>query len=194
MAEVRQTYREAVGVLPDVPSLEAAIDDLLSAGFDRADISLLATREAIDGKPGQEVERVEELEDDPSVPRWPYVSREGLGAGEGGLIGGLAHIPAVTAAGAVVVTGGALAPAILAGIGAGGAGAAAGAVLARWLGNRYAESYEKQLERGGLLLWVNTREPEDERRATEILSRHGGRDVHVHDMPASTRPESAPGM
>lgn len=194
MAEAQQTVRETVGIFPDVASLEAAIDDLLTNGFDRAEVSLLAARDVLDGEPGRKVDSVEELGDDPNAPRRPYVTREALGAGEGGLIGGLAYIPAVTAAGAVIVTGGALAPAIAAGVGAGGAGLALGTVLARWLGNRYAESYEKQLERGGILLWVHTDGAEQERLATEVLSRHGAKDVHVHEIPASARPESIPGV
>ena len=43
---------------------------------------------------------------------------------------------------------------------------------------------QEQLDRGGLLLWVHTRDAAHEERATEILRRHSGRDVHVHDLPA----------
>ncbi len=130
MTQTRQSIREAVGVLPDTASLEAAIDDLQSAGFDRAEISLLATQEALERSDGRLKDQIEELEDDPNAPRASYASQESLGAGEGGLIGGFAYVPAVTAAGVVVLSGGAMAPAIAAAVGAGGAGAAIGAVLA----------------------------------------------------------------
>lgn len=193
MTQTRQTIREAVGVLPDTASLEAAIDDLQSAGFDRAEISLLATQEALERSDGRLKDQIEELEDDPNAPRASYASQESLGAGEGGLIGGFAYVPAVTAAGVVVLSGGAMAPAIAAAVGAGGAGAAIGAVLARWLGRHHGENLEQQMERGGLLLWVRTRDAEREQRAKEILSRHDARDVHVHEVPAEG-PETIPGV
>ena len=79
--------REAVGVFPTEQALQAAIDDLESHGFDRAEISLLASEKAIEEKLGHRYEKVRELEDDPEVPRTCYVSRESLGAGEGSLIG-----------------------------------------------------------------------------------------------------------
>ena len=43
----------------------------------------------------------------------------------------------------------------------------------------------QQLERGGVLLWVRTRDVEHERRAAEILSRHGATDVQILDTPVS---------
>ena len=62
------TIREAVGVLDDAKSLEDAIDELESSGFDRAEISLLASEHAIEEKLGHVYTKTEELEDDP-LPR-----------------------------------------------------------------------------------------------------------------------------
>ena len=45
-----QTLREAVGVFDNPESLQEAIDDLMSSGFDRAELSLLASEEAVEGK------------------------------------------------------------------------------------------------------------------------------------------------
>lgn len=184
MAKARDTIREAVAVFTDGKAFEAAIEELESSGFDRAEISLLASPAAIEEKLGHRYEKVQRLADDPEAPRGAYVATESVGAGEGGLISGLAYVPAVTAAGAVVASGGALAAAIGAAAAVGGAGAALGTVLARWLGSRHAENLQAQLERGGLLLWVRTRTAEREERAMDVLSRHGGKDVHIHDVPA----------
>ena len=173
--------REAVGVFPTEQALQAAIDDLESHGFDRAEISLLASEKAIEEKLGHRYEKVRELEDDPEVPRTCYVSRESLGAGEGSLIGGPLYAAAIAgAAGAVAISGGSLLAALAGATVAGGAGALAGAAMAKLLGERDAHHLREQLEHGGLLLWVRTWNAEDEKHAVEILRRHAGEDVHVH--------------
>jgi len=178
-----ETIREAVGVFDDLASLEAAIDELLSHGFDRAEISLMAGEEAVEEKLGHMYRKVEEVEDDPAVPRSAYVARESLGAAEGALAGGLLYVGAAAAAGAVFATGGTLAAAITASALAGGAGGLIGTVLASMVGRHHADYLQTQLDHGGLLLWVRTWDAEHEKRAIEILSRHSAHDVHIHDLP-----------
>ena len=175
--------REAVGVFEDPETFQEAIDDLLSSGFDRAELSLLAAEKVVDEKLGHKYQKTAELEDDPVVPRCYYVSTESIGSAEGGLIGGLMYVGATAAAGAVVATGGTLALVIAAAALAGGIGGLFGSILAKWVGDDHARHLQEQLDHGGLLLWVRTWKPEDERRATEILNRHSGRDVHVHTLP-----------
>tara|TARA_R110002167_G_scaffold160884_2_gene357040 strand:- start:352 stop:897 length:546 start_codon:yes stop_codon:yes gene_type:complete len=178
------TVREAVGVFNDADTMQAAIDELLSAGFDRAELSLLAGEPAVREKLGHMYVRVEEVEDDPKVARTAYVSPESLGDAEGAVIGGLLYVGAVTAAGAVVASGGALAAAITAAAAAGATGGLIGAVLAGFIADHHADYVATQLERGGLLLWVNLRDDEHMERAIDILSRNSAHDVHVHTIPA----------
>jgi len=178
------TIREAVGVFDGAVELEAAIDDLESAGFDRSELSLLAGHRIVGQKLGHMYARVEDIEDDPTVPRAAYVSREALGDAEGGLIGGLMYIPAVAAAGALVASGGTLAGAVIVAAMAGGAGALIGSVLAQWLGDSHARYLQEQLDRGGLVLWVHIRDDAHEARAVEVLSQHSAHDVHIHELPA----------
>lgn len=172
--------REAVAIFHACSDYEAAVDDLLSHGFDRAEISLLASEQAVEAKLGHRYRKVEALEDDPEAPRAAYVSREAIGDAEGGLIGGLAYVGATVAAGAVVATGGALAATIAAAALAGGAGGLIGSALADWVGHHHAHYLQEQIEHGGLLLWVRTWDGDDEKRALAILRRHAGDDVHVH--------------
>ncbi|MBI1985945.1 MAG: hypothetical protein HYS64_04570, partial [Rhodospirillales bacterium] len=73
-----ETVREAVGVFHDAESLEDAIEELMVAGFDRAEISLLAGEKAVVEKLGHRYKKVEELEDDPNVVRAAYVERDSL--------------------------------------------------------------------------------------------------------------------
>lgn len=179
----KATVREAVGVFDGADDLEAAIDDLMSHGFDRAALSLLAGEAAVAEKLGHAYQRTRELEDNPAAAREAYVSTESYGDAEGGLIGVPLYIGAVTAAGAVIATGGTLGLAILAAVAAGGAGGLLGTVLAAWLDAAHARYIEEQLEKGGLLLWVTVHDPAQQKLAVEVLARHSGRDVHIHDLP-----------
>jgi hypothetical protein len=175
--------REAVAVFHEADSFQAAIDELLSSGFDRSELSLLASREAVAEKLGHPLEDVTEAEYKPQVPRAAYVSRESIGDAQGALIGGLFYICAILAGGAVVAAGGPLGGAGVTAFLAGAGGAAIGSALARWLDEHHARYLEDQLDRGGLLLWVGIRDPEHERRALEIFARHSGHYVHVHAIP-----------
>ena len=177
--------REAVGVFAHIEDFQSAIGELLGSGFHRAALSLLASERAVAEKLGHRCEKADALEDDRTVPRSAYVSTEAIGDAEGGLIGGLVYVGAVSAAGAVVASGGILAAVISAAALAGGSGGLIGGILARWLGERHAHHLQEQIDRGGLLLWVNTRNIEEESRAVEILKKHSGFDVHVHALPAT---------
>jgi hypothetical protein len=125
---MQETRTEAVGVFDGANSLQDAIDELLSSGFDRAEISLLASEHAVEEKLEHAYKKAAELEDDPTVPRVAYVSTESIGDAEGGLIGGLMYVGAVAAAGAVVATGGTLAGVIAVAAMTGGAGGLIGSV------------------------------------------------------------------
>jgi hypothetical protein len=177
------TIREAVGVFDSPETLQDAIDELMSSGFDRAEISLLAGEKTVDEKLGHKYRKIAELEDDPIVPSCCYVSTESIGDAEGALIGGLMYVGATAAAGAVVMTGGTLALVIAAAALAGGVGGLFGSLLSKWVGDHHAHYLQEQLDHGGMLLWVRTWDAAREKRASDILSRHSGRDVHVHTLP-----------
>lgn len=186
-----QGSREAVGLFADQTALQGAIDELLSSGFDRAELSLLASEHVVQDKLGYSIRR-SDLEDDPDSPRSVYISPDAVGTAEGSLIGVLSYIGGVAAAGAIALAGG---PLTLIVIGAGSAGLAGGLIgaeLAKLLGDRQAAAIHEHVQAGGLLLWVRTWDPADERRATAIMRKHSGRDVHVHSAgaAASSRPAS----
>lgn len=176
----REALCEVVGVFHTADDFEAAIEELLSSGFDRAQLSLLASERAIEDKLKHRYRSVAELADDPTVPRTAYVSTAAVGDAQGALIGGLTYVGATSAIGAVVMSGGALAAILVAAIVAGGAGTLLGSILARLVGQHHAENLNKHIERGGLLLWVRAWEAEDEAIAISILRKHGGGDVHSH--------------
>lgn len=177
-----ETRTEAVAVFEDADSLEAAVDELLSHGFDHADLSLLASAEAVEQKLGHRFTKVQQVEDDDEAPRRAYISTESRGDAEGGLIGGLMYVGALAAAGATVASGGSLGAAIAGAAAMGGAGGLVGATLAKFIDDQHAVNLEEQLDRGGLLLWVRTRNAEHERKAKDVLSKHSAHDVHLHKL------------
>jgi hypothetical protein len=193
MAEqAHETVREAVAVFHDRESFQDAIEELMSAGFDRSELSLLASTQAIESKLGHAYRKIQELEDDPTVPRAAYVGDLSLAEARTGVIGGLAYIGAMVGVGAMVASGGTLAAAIAAAAVAGGGGGLIGGLAARYLGRDRAKDLQQQLDRGGLLLWVHVRDAAREQRAVDILRQHGAEDVHVHDLPASEDPAANP--
>jgi hypothetical protein len=174
--------REAVAVFEDVSSLENAVEELRAAGFGKEAISLLAGQDAVEKKLGHMYERVEELEDEPRAPRTAFVSEKNLGERESRVLGSLTILPTLLAAGTVVASAGAVAAAIVAtAVG----GALIGTVFTHWMDRRHAEWLQEQLDRGGVLLWVRTRDEVEERKALEVLTRFSAHDVHIHEIPVA---------
>jgi hypothetical protein len=171
---------EVVGVFHTAENLESAVDELLSSGFDRAELSLLASEDAVATKLDGYYRPAGELADDPAVPRSAFVSTAAIGDAEGALIGGLAYIGATI--GAVVMSGGALGAAIAAAVFAGGTGGLVGSVLARWVDHHHADYLRGQIENGGLLLWVRAWDEADEARALEIIARHAADHIHSRSV------------
>jgi hypothetical protein len=184
------THTEAVAVFHDVASFQAAIDDLLMAGFDHGDINVLAHEETVTSKLGREYQSTAEFEGNPEAPRIGFVPEETIGDAEGALIGAGVYVPAIAGSLAVVASGGTMLGAFAAAAIAGGAGGLIGAALARRIGNEHAKHLDQHLHRGGRLLWVRTRDAEREKTALEILRRHSAHDVYLHELPERAGKES----
>jgi hypothetical protein len=166
--------REAVGIFDDQASLQAAIDQLMLAGFERFELGLLDHDAAPDTAPHH-------LADDTAVPRKPYVAPESVGDAQGGLIAGFALIPAMGAAAATAGAGAAIAATAAVTAATGGVGALVGGALAYALTRKRARGIASQEDAGGLLLWVRVRSAAHERLALDILRRNAAHHVHGHD-------------
>jgi hypothetical protein len=172
---------EAVGVFDTVEALQAAYYDLMLVGFNRYDLSVLGSLEAMKEKFGESYWQSPDLEDDPTAPRAGFVSEEAMGEYEGAIFGGFLFLGSYIAMAALLTPASTLAASIAA-IAIGGSPAAVvGAILARRAARHHRDYYEEQIRRGGILLWVRVADPERERLAVEIMKGHSGRDVHVHD-------------
>ena len=183
---------EAVGIFHNAEDLQAAIDDLLTQGFNRMDLSILASETAIENKLHESYVPARELEDRVEVPTTAFVSPESLGDAMGAVIGVLVYVPAMIGGAAIVASGGALAAAATAALIAGGFGGSIGAIIAGLIGKAHADEIQKHLLAGGLLLWVRTRDELHEQRALAILAGHNGKGVHLHTLPSLVGAGSSP--
>jgi hypothetical protein len=183
-----RTIREAVAVFDEPEDMEDAISDLQSNGVDRADLSILALANSANPLSGTDIGSGPN-----SAPaRGAVVSDTDLRQGRVLATGLVATIAGFAAAGATVATGGVGAATIAAATAAGGVGIAS-TLIGRQLANEHASFLDAQLGRGGILLWVHTRDPGVEETVLEVLRRHSTK-VSIHDHPvggASTVPIEA---
>ena len=160
-----------IGVFDDRDQLEKALQALQSEGFDRSQLSLLESAVSA----GRAL-RGETLETGDEVSRLP-VDRADVGNLQGIAAGIPAYVGAVLAAGITVASGGTLAGVAIAAL-AGGAGAgAAGATAAGLLRSNLEEPYTEELAKGGVLLMVWLRGPEEGAKARTILDEWGAQAV-----------------
>ncbi len=176
------TVREVVAVFHDAAQLEAAVEALDRAGFVQTNISIMADSKAVSEKLGHRFEPIEEMEEDPAVPRRTFVGKADRSVEETAAIGLPLYLGAMGSAVAVVASGGAAAMALLAAAAGGAIGGGLGAVFARGIGKAEANRLEDNIRQGGILLWVAISDATAERRAIEVLEQAGGDDVHVHEI------------
>jgi len=173
-----ETIQEVVAVFDTARQLEDAVFDLQQHGFDRAAFSLLASEHAVQQKLGHSYQRVQEMEDEPAAPRETFFSRASRIEAEYGLAALLATVAGLTVgAGSAAL----MVPALI----AAGGGAAIGGLLGRMIHKHHAETLREQLERGGLLLWVNVRGQPEAEKAIRLLQGRAARDVHLHALASS---------
>ena len=180
------TSREVVGAFRDAPSLETAANELMSNGFDRARLSLLASEDAVREQLGSRLVRVEQVDDLAEFPRIAYVNHVDLVAGQSALIGGLFYLGAMAGTAAVLLSGGALLPALAAAAASGIGGGSIGALLASRMEQETATKIGNEIAHGGLILWVRTLNEQDDTRASAIMTENGAYMVHVHAGVANT--------
>lgn len=176
------TLREAVAVFDDEETMREAIFELESAGFDRADVSVLPSMEAVRKKIGRELYRVEDAADDPDVPRAVPLGPAAIGAAQGALIGGPIYVGAMVMTISTLIGGKAFGTIVMSGLFGASVGLVVGVMLAMVLKQRHNEHVKDHLDHGGLVLWVHIRDKEHEARAERILKKHQdpARDIHLH--------------
>ena len=155
--------REAVASFPDREHFRGAVSGLLAAGFERSDLSVLASHDAL------------------AAAEAATGDREGILPAK--LSDEIKYIAPLTVAGIIVLSGGPIAAAIAALVGAGLGGAALKELFDDHTAPRHSEDFAAALKAGAALLWVRCEDPDRELTATRILEEAGGRHVHVHGRP-----------
>lgn len=174
---MRYSVREVVGVFPDLASLEKAVQQLEENGVDRAAISVLGVSSEAKGE-----ESAQAIEDDPSAPRLPFVSRSSLTEGKAFAVSLPMQVGGFAGAWAVAATGGALAAAIGATLAGGAVGAGLGALLVRAVARHHAGDIHARLGKGEAVIWVSAPDDAAERQAIDVLTRCNGSFVHAHTV------------
>lgn len=165
------------GVFNDSAGVERAYDAVTDFGYDKGDVNVLMSDET------RKRYLAEPRPVDTDLARKTAEGGE-LGGPTGGRIGIL--IPILAAVGTTLAMSGvgliAAGPIAAALAGAGAAGLAAGLIgaLADWgLPEERVRVYEAEIQRGGILLGVKARSPDDARRIAERWVALGGQHIHA---------------
>lgn len=150
--------REVVALFSTRAGFNQAVDALLAAGFDRADLSVLASHSSLDAA------------DPKGKPRDEALT---------GLVGELKYAFPLTTAGLIAIVGGPIEAALAALVAAGVGGAAIKDYLDELTSHPKPDEFTRALEAGGVILWVRVTTPEQEREVSALLDREGGGNVHM---------------
>ena len=175
--------REAVGVFMDADDLKRAGQELLKNGFDRTALGILAGKEAVEKSLGDLYVRANAFSAHPDAPHMALVRHESMGATVHAWLGGLS-LAGTTALGAVAVASSAVLGGALVAAAAGAATVGSiGMVMRAIIHEDDAEHLQEQVDNGRLLLFARTHTSDEERRATQILSKNNALEAKVYDVP-----------
>jgi hypothetical protein len=173
---------EIVALFRSPQALETAINDLCSAGWDRSELSLLTQKHVLMPEPPQE-SSMREAAAAPEEGKSAIVSDSDVRQGRTLATSLAGVIAAFAATGATILTGGTALAAIAGAAAAGGGAPAAVNALGQWADKSRSQYLQDQVDRGGILLWITPRDPEQEHLAQEILGRHGAEIVDPAQAP-----------
>jgi hypothetical protein len=176
--------REMVAAFDSREALDQAIEELQSHGFDRSQLSLLASRSTVEEQLRHRLEDTHELEEEPNAPRTQPVARDDVNNAAAVAIGTPAALAALIAGGAAAALTGGVAGIAIAALAAGGGVGALGGYLAKKYDDHFAADLQAQVERGGILLWVQVRDPAQEDEARTLLAHHAKGEIRAHDIAA----------
>jgi hypothetical protein len=172
--------REVVALFDDADELDDVVQELQTVGFDRAEISVMPSRNVVERVIGHELRTVLEVADNPDVPRAVPVDRGSLAVAQGALIAGPLYIAGSGAVIHFAANGSDLATVTMAGLAGCGLGAALGVLTMVWMRRWRRRQIQFLLGRGGLVLWVKTLDMRREERARIVLARYPAHDVRCH--------------
>jgi hypothetical protein len=170
--QLKSELREVMSALQSEVEFEAVVSELGAAGIDRARISLLAQEDiaaSCTGAVGCDINQLPRIEISLSDDRQQVRT---LATSLAATVASFAGASAVLAA-----TGGAAAPALLAGLASGGSVGGLAALFGQRHEGHVHEWAESQILKGGIVLIVHPASAEHSEAATAIMRRHCGADV-----------------
>jgi hypothetical protein len=174
-----ETVREVAGLFESRDALQAAIDNLLLAGFDRADLGLMAGVDGLRHVLRKVSISIEELSGTPKASRDTPVLPQEVATVQAMIVGSVGFLAAAGAAWISIASGGGTVLAVIAATIAGSIAAAFGGfVFARRFRPKDVVVLHDNL-RGGVILWVRVRTKDQEAKAKQILTTHGAKSVRV---------------
>jgi hypothetical protein len=185
--------REVTGVFHSRKALDAAVQELLVAGYDRADIDVSASPDELQQRLNYRSIPPEDLADVPTAPREPFVGEDDVIITDA-VVGSVVGCAAALAIAYYFVTRsiGSLFAVIFAALCGFVVGGGAVFWVRRRLRRERARGLERLWEAQGLVIWVRVNSEEKETQAQEILLRHGAEAVHVHEIELPKRTEDLP--
>ncbi len=175
---------EIVGLFHSPEALERAVSELASAGWDRAEMSLLGAPELLAAQANRpsgqrQAEATGQRQVQAGAPQSPVISKDDVRQMRTLTSGMAGVVAAFVAAGATVMSGGAALAAIVGAAAAGGGAAAAVEGLGHSADEKREQALRQQLEAGGILRWALLRDSQDEAKARDILQQAGATEIHV---------------
>jgi hypothetical protein len=150
---------EVVGLFENRHTFDCAVEALLTGGFQRTAISVLASHTSLEA----------------SAPNPAAPQDDALTA----LVGELSYAFPLESAGLLTVVGGPISGSIGALMAAGIGGMALKEYLDELTSHPDTDAFAKALEEGGLVIWVQVADDAEEAKAGEILSAEGAVNVHL---------------
>nr|WP_241911772.1 hypothetical protein [Telmatospirillum siberiense] len=152
--------REVVGAFAQRSDFDQAVSALLTAGFSRADLSVLASHDSLEAA---------------SADAKSWKSRLV------GLLGELKYEGPLVTAGLIAIAAGEVGVVLAGLIAAGVGGAALKELLDEVTAQPHAAEFAAALAEGSILLWVEVPDAEGESRATALLTAAGGTNIHTNE-------------
>ena len=169
---MKKKFYEVVGVFGSVNDLNQAANELFIYGFDQSSLSVPASEE-IDNN-------INDLINKSTIVRDSFYAEENINIAEGAIIGVLLYITTLIVADVVIAKD--LCNAYLAIIISAIVAASMGILLAMII-NKYHKHYiEKQLKKGGLILWVRLKDKDQKAVVKKILLNNHATNVHLRHI------------
>lgn len=189
----RAKAREVAAIFHSQEALEAAVEGLLIAGFDRADMDRLAELDEVGKRLGPVYVAHEDLADVAQAPRQPVVTGEDITTTFAVGSGVIASFASLVTAFFVVASGGSTGAAVISALlAATVAGSIGGLLVIRFFRPLQSRALEPLMAARGIVLWVHVHSPDREEKAQQILHQYGGEAIRVHEIEVEKRPEDIP--